>query len=124
MILSGLSVIGARVLIVGFTFKENVPDVRNTGVVHLVRALESYGVDVTIHDPHADPDEVRHEYGLELSPIDESAHYDAIVLAVAHAGLPERVMRMVAQRGVQVVIDVKAAIKRSALPTGTIYWRL
>ena len=118
------SVSGSRVLVVGLTFKEDVPDVRNTGVVHLVKALESYGIDVTIHDPHADPDQVQHEYGLELSAIDETAHYDAIVLAVPHAGLPERVVRLVAQRGVQVVIDVKAAIDRAALPAGTIYWRL
>jgi UDP-N-acetyl-D-glucosamine/UDP-N-acetyl-D-galactosamine dehydrogenase len=124
LIHAGLHVAGARVLVAGFTFKENVPDVRNTGVVSIVSTLRDYKVDVTVWDPQADPEEVRHEYGIELSQLDKSARFDAIVFAVAHRGSAELVRELVQNGRVPVLIDVKGAIQRSEVPPGTSYWRL
>lgn len=74
----------AEVLILGITFKENCPDVRNTKVVDIVKALYDYGVNITIYDPWASAAEVKHEYGLDMISVLEYNKYDAIVLAVAH----------------------------------------
>lgn len=78
-----LSVNGGRVLVLGITFKENCPDIRNSKVIDLIRELQTYGADVEVYDPQADKEEVKHEYGLSLisSP---SNRYSAIVLAVSH----------------------------------------
>ncbi len=84
LIAGDVKVKGARVGILGFTFKENVPDLRNTRVIDVVRELEEYGVTVITHDPQADPDEARHEYGIELSPLEELRDLEAVILAVAH----------------------------------------
>jgi UDP-N-acetyl-D-galactosamine dehydrogenase len=75
---------GARVLILGLTFKENCPDLRNTRVVDLVAELRDHGVQVDVHDPWADLHEAQHEYGLDLLVEPATAAYDGIVLAVAH----------------------------------------
>ncbi|MDT0649664.1 nucleotide sugar dehydrogenase [Autumnicola edwardsiae] len=75
---------GSKVLVLGVTFKENCPDVRNTKVIDVVRNLKEYGVDITIYDPLADPEEVKHEYGLDTIRKQPSEKYEAIVLAVAH----------------------------------------
>ena len=75
---------GARVLVLGLTFKENCPDLRNTRVVDVVEELRDYGVQVDIHDPWADAAEAKHEYGLDLIGTPEAGAYDGIVLAVAH----------------------------------------
>ncbi|MEM7278973.1 MAG: Vi polysaccharide biosynthesis UDP-N-acetylglucosamine C-6 dehydrogenase TviB [Pseudomonadota bacterium] len=80
----GVNPNGARVLILGLTFKENCPDVRNTKVVDVISELKSYGIQVDVHDPWVDPDEAREEYGLELTGEPQQGHYDAIVLAVSH----------------------------------------
>lgn len=77
---------GARVLVLGLTFKENCPDLRNTRVVDVVAELRDHGVHVDVHDPWADPQEARHEYGLDLIAEPDAAAYDGIVLAVAHDG--------------------------------------
>ena len=74
---------GGKVLILGLTFKENCPDIRNSRVVDVIRELESFGTEVDVYDPHADPAEVLHEYGIELTPRLEKS-YAAIVLAVSH----------------------------------------
>ncbi len=79
-----IQVDGARVLVLGLTFKENCPDLRNTRVVDVVRELQDYGVQVDVHDPWTDMDEARHEYGLDLVQIPQDGVYDGIVLAVAH----------------------------------------
>ncbi len=74
----------ANVLVLGITFKENCPDIRNSKVIDVIRELKSYGTNVEIFDPHADADEVKHEYGLALTP-SLNKKYAAIVLAVSHA---------------------------------------
>lgn len=88
-----IQVNGARVLVLGLTFKENCPDLRNTRVVDVVEELRDYGMQVDVHDPWADNEEALHEYGLELIGAPEAGAYDGVVLAVAHsefrAGGPE-----------------------------------
>ncbi|MCK0171449.1 Vi polysaccharide biosynthesis UDP-N-acetylglucosamine C-6 dehydrogenase TviB [Aliiroseovarius sp. S1123] len=79
-----IQVDGARVLVLGLTFKENCPDLRNTRVVDVVRELQDYGIQVDVHDPWTNVDEARHEYGLDLVQTPQDGGYDGIVLAVAH----------------------------------------
>jgi UDP-N-acetyl-D-galactosamine dehydrogenase len=84
MIAAGSHVKGARVNVLGLTFKENCPDLRNSRVIDVVRELETYGIEVYIHDPISDPGEARHEYGIDLKAWEDLPKADAIVLAVAH----------------------------------------
>lgn len=84
MIKKGINVNGAEVLMLGVTFKENCPDVRNTKIVDVIRALEDYGIKVTTYDHWANPAEVHHEYGIESTTELPMAKFDAIVLGVAH----------------------------------------
>lgn len=84
MLKKRIQVNGARVLVLGLTFKENCPDLRNTRVVDVVRELQDYGVAVDVHDPLVDADEALAEYGLELVARPEAAAYDGVILAVAH----------------------------------------
>ena len=79
-----LQVDGARVLILGLTFKENCPDLRNTRVVDVVAELQDYGLQVDVHDPRVDPKDAKHEYGLDLIRTPEAGAYDGVILAVAH----------------------------------------
>jgi UDP-N-acetyl-D-galactosamine dehydrogenase len=124
LIRAGIHVAGARVLVLGITFKENVPDVRNTGVIGIVSTLREYGAKVTVTDPLADPEDVAHEYGIELVALDRGKPWDAIVLAVAHEGAEALALELVRLHRVPVLIDVKGVIDRQAVPQGTHYWRL
>jgi len=81
---AGLQVCDSRVLVLGLTFKENCPDVRNTRVIDVVTELQSYNVNVDIHDPWANPADAEREHGVKLVGQPQTGHYDAIVLAVAH----------------------------------------
>ena len=124
LILAGLHVAGARVLVLGITFKENVPDVRNTGVLGIVSTLREYGAVVTVTDPLADPAAVAHEYGITLAALDREQAWDAVVLAVAHRGSDALALELVKKHRVPVLIDVKGVIDRAAVPKGSSYWRL
>lgn len=84
MIKKGLSVSKSNVLILGITFKENCPDIRNSRVIDVVTELQDFGVHVDLHDPWADKAEVKHEYGLDLVDIKQPEDYQAIVFAVSH----------------------------------------
>ncbi|WP_333626019.1 nucleotide sugar dehydrogenase [Sphingobacterium siyangense] len=84
MIKKGINVNGAEVLMLGVTFKENCPDVRNTKIVDVIRALEDYGIKVTTYDHWANPAEVHHEYGIKSTTELPIAKFDAVVLGVAH----------------------------------------
>ncbi|WFB63288.1 nucleotide sugar dehydrogenase [Sphingobacterium sp. WM] len=84
MIKKGINVNGAEVLMLGVTFKENCPDVRNTKIVDVIKALEDYGIKVTTFDPWANPSEVKHEYEIESVSELPNKNFDAIVLGVAH----------------------------------------
>ena len=85
MLQKKIDVTKARVLILGLTFKENCPDVRNTKVIDVVRGLEDYGLKVDVHDPYADADEALDQYGVTLCGLPAPAHYDGILLTVPHA---------------------------------------
>ena len=84
MIKKGISILGAEILMLGITFKENCPDVRNTKIVDVISSLASYGITVSIYDPWANPAEVKHEYGLETSINIPHQQFDAVVLGVSH----------------------------------------
>jgi UDP-N-acetyl-D-galactosamine dehydrogenase len=84
MIKKGISVNGATLLMLGITFKENCPDVRNTKIVDVITALADYGIKITIYDPLANPSEVQHEYGLLTTAVLPEEKFDAVVLGVAH----------------------------------------
>lgn len=85
MLKKGIQVLGSQILILGFTFKENCPDVRNTKVIDIYRALLDYGIRVTVCDPWADPGIVKEEYGIELVNELPEARFDSVILAVAHS---------------------------------------
>jgi UDP-N-acetyl-D-galactosamine dehydrogenase len=127
MIRNGSQVKGARVNVLGLTFKENVPDIRNTRVIDVVHELRSYGVDVHVHDPVADAMEARHEYGVELETWEALPRAGAVVLAVAHrqflARPLEDYLAKVVERGC--FIDVKSQLDMAALQrAGLTVWRL
>lgn len=84
MIKQGIQIKGSNILVLGITFKENCPDVRNTKVVDVIRELKEYGTNITIYDPWANPDEVKHEYGLDIEKEFPKRKFDAVVLAVSH----------------------------------------
>jgi UDP-N-acetyl-D-galactosamine dehydrogenase len=84
MIKKGIEVNGSKVLMLGVTFKENCPDVRNTKIVDVIHALKDYGITVTTFDPWAEPAEVLHEYGLEMVNALPSDKFDGVILGVAH----------------------------------------
>lgn len=116
---------GARVAVLGLTFKENVPDIRNSRVPDVIAGLAARGMTVIVHDPLADADEARHEYGLELAAWDDLHDLDAIVLAVNHRIYLEKLKDIVAGlRPSRVFVDVKSAISPSALPAGVYHWTL
>jgi len=125
LIRSGRQVNGATVAVLGLTFKENVPDLRNTRVVDIIRELEDYQIRVAVHDPMADPDEAHRYYGIRLVEMDVIRDVDAVVMAVAHRPYMEMGMAgMAALCGeVPLVIDVKAALPPGDAD-GVAYWRL
>ena len=100
---------GANILVLGITFKENCPDVRNTKVVDVIRNLKEYGTNLTIYDPLADPEEVKHEYGLETVRDLPKKRYEAIVLAVAHKEFLQLDLEDL-KNGQTVVYDVKGVL--------------
>jgi UDP-N-acetyl-D-galactosamine dehydrogenase len=84
MLRNSIDVAKSRVAVLGITFKENCPDIRNSKVVDLISELNSWGINVLVSDPYADPDEVTHEYRLKLTPIEELGSVDALIVAVGH----------------------------------------
>jgi len=128
LIQSGASVKGARVTVLGLTFKENCPDLRNSKVADLVRELVEFGCDVTVHDPLASSAEAEHEYGLQLLPWEElPREVDAIVFAVPHQQYMKKSAQELLGRCAQngLVVDVKAALDRATVQAqGLRLWRL
>jgi UDP-N-acetyl-D-glucosamine/UDP-N-acetyl-D-galactosamine dehydrogenase len=128
MIAEGEVVRDARVLVLGLTFKENCADLRNSRVIDVIRELEGYGIRVLVHDPVADAEEARKEYGIDMTQLDQAAPIDAIVAAVAHkeiVGLDiSRLAAMSRKSGIP-FMDVKSAFDRDALgKAGFKAWRL
>lgn len=112
-----IPVMDARILILGLTFKENCPDLRNTRVVDIVREFQDYRANVDVYDPWVDPREARHEYGIEpvIKPI--SGHYDAMILAVAHQQFRDMGVAQIRALGKpnSVLFDVKYIFPPSAV---------
>ncbi|MDK2562967.1 nucleotide sugar dehydrogenase [Romboutsia sedimentorum] len=119
---------GAKVLVMGLTFKENCPDTRNTKVVDIIEELKDYGVDVLIYDPVADSDEAFSEYGIKLNSKDDLKNVDAVICAVAHENLKSINLEQLEgmyNEGSKVLIDIKGVYdKVEAQNRGLIYWRL
>jgi UDP-N-acetyl-D-galactosamine dehydrogenase len=127
MIRAGFPVKGSHVNVLGLTFKENCPDLRNSKVIDVIRELESYGVTVHVHDPVALPEEARHEYGIDLVAWEHLPKANAIVAAVAHAEFRQRpIDEYVAKlSGGGLFVDVKCQADATALRRrGIQVWRL
>ena len=110
MIKKNISVNKSKVLILGVTFKENCPDIRNTKVIDLVKALKDYGTNIMIHDPWADEEEVMHAYGLKSSKLLPNEKFDAIILTVAHNKFLNLDLNILKKK-VSVLYDVKGILK-------------
>ena len=123
----GHSIKGAQVNVLGLTFKENCPDLRNSKVIDVIRELQSYGVTVHVHDPMASAADALHEYGVELVPWQQLPQADAIVAAVAHASLLERpiddMLAKLCAGGLYVDVKSRADAKAYA-ERGIQVWRL
>lgn len=103
---------GAKVAILGFTFKENCPDVRNTRVIDIYHELKSYQLDVHVFDPEADSDEVTNEYGIQLSTPFVPAQFDAAIIAVAHESFKKLDWQTI-RKQIAVIFDVKGLLNSS-----------
>ena len=117
----------AVVTILGMTFKENVPDVRNSKVVDIISELKSFGAIVQVHDPMASAADVRHEYGIDLQDRESLTPADALVLAVPHKAYIEGAWGCIVpllRNGRGLVVDVKARLDRANKPDGVELWRL
>lgn len=127
MVSSGAFVHGALITILGVTFKENVPDIRNSKIIDIVRELEQFGIMVQLCDPLADPEEVKNEYGLTIVPFDTLEVSDAILLAVPHDIFAQNgwdPIRSLLRHGKGIVYDLKSALEVAACPENVTYTRL
>src|SRR5215468_6800567 len=117
---------GARIGILGITFKEDVPDLRNSRVPDIIAELREFGIAAAVADPLADRDEAKREYGIDLVPLQDLAKLDGLILAVPHRVLGdpgwESLFASLAPGGI--FIDVKSAISREAVPPDLHYWSL
>jgi UDP-N-acetyl-D-galactosamine dehydrogenase len=118
---------GARILVLGLTFKENVPDLRNSKVIDIIRGLEEWGHKIDVHDPMADAAEAKHEYGVSLiDSLERRGGYDCMIGAVPHkayaAFTADDFKTLVAPAGL--IADVKGMWRNAKLPAGFEYWRL
>ena len=117
---------GARIGILGLTFKEDVPDLRNSRVPDILVELREFGITAVVADPLADPAEASREYGIELAPLDTFTRLDGLILAVPHRVLGKagwnRVLMALSPGGV--FIDIKSVVPRNALPPNIHYWSL
>jgi len=117
-----------RIAVLGLTFKENVPDLRNSRVPDIIKELQEYGVQILVHDPLAEPEEAVEEYGIHLSPWEQVKNVDGLILAVPHRAYADMTVQELLKplRSLQegVVIDVKWLLDHSKLPPSLLYWRL
>ncbi|MEK7868835.1 MAG: nucleotide sugar dehydrogenase, partial [Nitrospirota bacterium] len=117
-----------KVAVLGLTFKENVPDLRNSKVPDIINELREYGVQVVVHDPIAESEEAVHEYGIKLVDLKQIKDVDGVIVAVAHRsfleiGLSELLKPLRDQKS-GVLIDVKSIFDPSKVPSSIKYWRL
>lgn len=119
----------SKITILGLTFKENVPDIRNTKVLDIIQELKKFGVDPIIVDPYADKDEVKREYNLKLSTMDDINNSDVLVFAVSHKEYLqldiENIKKLYKDCNKMILIDIKGIFKINELKTNSFdYWRL
>ncbi len=128
LIRAGKQVRNARVGILGLTFKEDVPDLRNTKVVDIIRELADYGIEVQVHDPLANADEAQKYYGITLKKMENLTGLDAVVVAVAHRAYKKAGFEAIAalcSDGEAIVVDLKGVFSPAEARTGkVVYWRL
>jgi UDP-N-acetyl-D-galactosamine dehydrogenase len=127
LIKTGRVVQNSKLLIMGITFKENVPDVRNSKVVDLIKELQEYGIQTFVYDPIANPEEVKRYYGINLIwNLKENAPYDGIVVAVKHKEFlnlkPKHFKELTKEN--PVLVDVKGIYPKKEFAKEFIYWRL
>ena len=128
LIAAGKNVKGANVAVLGFTFKENCPDTRNTRVIDIVRELREYGIEPVVADPVADAAEAKCLSGIEFADLDDIRNMDAVILAVAHDEFkslaPAEMNRFFAPGG-RALLDIKGVFNRGDFENaGCVYWRL
>ena len=127
MIHKNMPIQGARVTILGLTFKENVPDLRNSKVIDVIRELQEFGVEVQVTDALADKDEAVREYGIELVDYDKLVPADAVVLAVPHDEYVEKGWEQfdrLLKHGKGIVVDIKSKLEKETCPANITLWRL
>lgn len=129
LIKTDIPVKGAKVAILGFTFKENCPDTRNTKVIDIYKELGEYGIRPVVVDPAADADEAGRLYGIEFHDIKEVRDMDAVVIAVAHSGFLELSREDIAAffnpaHKVKVLMDIKGLLDKKDYQEDYLYWRL
>ena len=129
LIQADIPVKSAKIGILGFTFKENCPDTRNTRIIDIVNELKEYGITPVIADPVADKAEAKHEYGMEFADISDVKDMDAIILAVAHEEFSaltiEEMDKFYSGNNTKVLLDIKGLLNRKEFENaGYIYWRL
>jgi UDP-N-acetyl-D-galactosamine dehydrogenase len=111
MIQKGIAVKGAKALILGITFKENCPDIRNTRVVDIYDELKAFGLEVDVYDPWADKKEVKAEYGIELTELFD-IEYNAVIIATAHNEFKEIDLTKIS-KNIHVLFDTKSIVEKS-----------
>ena len=113
MLKKGIQVLGSKIIIMGFTFKENCPDVRNTRVIDIFHALKEYNMNVTVYDPWANPDVVKNEYGIDIVSKLPEGRFDAAIVAVAHKEFREQIVNFedLLEKN-HVIFDVKCILPR------------
>ena len=128
LIRAGIQVNGAKIAVLGITFKENVPDLRNTKVVNIISELKDYGIEVLVHDPVADPNEAEKYYGIKLHETDKLVGVDAVMIVVTHKYYKElgllNISKLCANK-IPLIIDIKGVFDvDEAKKMGIEYWRL
>lgn len=127
MIHKNMPIQGARVTILGLTFKENVPDLRNSKVIDVIRELKEFGIEVQVTDALADSEEAVKEYGIELVPYHKLAPADAVVFAVSHKEYIENSWSQfdnLLKHGKGIVVDIKGHLNKAQCPENIVLWRL
>ncbi len=129
LIAADIPVKNARVAIMGFTFKENCPDTRNTKVIDIYRELQEYGITPIVADPVADADEARRLYGIQFANMKTVENMDAVILAVSHEQFRDLTVadfdRIYTGTHKKVLVDVKSILdKNTFIKAGYVYWRL
>ena len=129
LIQAGHTVKGARILIMGITFKENVQDIRNTRVIDIIKELTDFGIEVVVYDPYVDKKEVKEEYGFETTDFNNLKNFNGIVVAVAHnefVNMKRNDYDKLYKNGLKkVIIDVKGILnKQNFMSNDYLYWRL